>query len=881
MAKRARAAGNKERPQRYGGAIAIAWLLTLMLAAALTLVVLREHLLQALSDVLPGGAGSQADDVLIVAVAAAGAIATPTVAAAATAVAIRALRLTLYQRRLHAHAASYLRRHAPLHGLGVIPGVVALDESGAPSAAARPASLTRRLGGASAILLLGESGAGKTAALYDLASTLTRKRTLAARVVSRRHLPVLISPGTIGPVDSVASSHLVALVAAQLRHFGSAGFAARAEQLLRRGRIVLLCDDIDAEPFERRSEAPRQLAALIEAYPRTPVVATCRLETYRDGLHAERSLSRFERLALSGLTATQITTALRSLPSGSSATRPRRHDVRQTLHQYALDTSAAVPAGLQAIRVLLGREELVAGRGEVMSRYAGVLLGATTADELERQRAEALLAALAAGLRRREERSVHLEPDMSSVERVLDLVESALELASPASPAVAQLVSTEVAGSALAAALEAGILVRTAEGERVAFANGVIEATFAARWLSLADDGFGALRAELLRPEWMLPLALRATSVSQPGDLAKRILRLADTPDAVALRAGLSSPTEAVPLILAVALAVLAEGTVAGMARESASDGVTAEEQPASLASEHLRDVLDLAHIYLAQPEGADGLAAQLRVVSEHVGPEFVAALAQLANDTRLSRLVRSQLIALLGLASDQASVDALARLLEDMDPLVRQAVNQAFVHAGPAGLARLRRATQTQGGRLRERAGEVMALLGDEGLAAAMELLSHPDEARRVTAALTLGELRAAQAEAALVRRLTDRSSDVRLAAVRALARIGTVGARDALHGLLTSGDPRLRAAGAEALGSLRAEDAVKAISHLLDDPSPGVRAAAARALGTIGDDSTADALETRLSDADPWVRQAVESALRRLGRAASRIGSPNATPA
>lgn len=875
MAKRAREGGNKA--QRYVGAITVVYLLTLTLASAVALVVLRERLQHVLADTLPGGAGLQGDDVPIVAIAGVTAFAAPALAAAATGVAIRVLRLTLYVRRLHAHAENYLRTHAPLHGLGVVLEVVPFDESGSPAATARSRPLTRRLGAPGATLLLGESGAGKTSILYGLASTLTRKRTLASWLGSRRRLPVLISLDMAEIDESREGSLVLASVAAQLRRFGSAGLASRAERLLRRGRIILLCDDLDAGPLERRIMASRQLAALLAAYPRTPVVAACRLEAYRDGLYTERSLRRFERVVLSGLTSSQIAAALRSLTRNSRATWPRRQNLQQALDRYALDATAASPAGLRAIGTLLERGELIAGRGELLSRYVSVLLGAVVADEPERERIEAFLAALAAGLRWREERSLRAPAGMTRVEQEATLAAIAAEIASSWSDDAQPVPSAEV-GAALAAASEAGILVRT-EGDRVAFANGTVEAAFAARWLALSDDGFGAIRAELLRPEWLLPLALHATSVAQPGDLAKRILRLADTPDAVALRARLTSPAEAVPHILAVAISVVAEGTVVAWAREDTSASAAAGAHAATLAAEHLRDILDLAHIYLAQPDGADRLTARLRMVAGHGGPDFMAALAQLAGGTRLSRLVRSQIIALLSLVADEASLEALASLLADMDPLVRQSVNHAFVRAGPGGLEQLRRVARTQRGRLRERAGEVMALVGDDAVTATIELLSHPDDARRVTAAVTLGELRAARAEAALVERLTDRSDEVRLAAARALAGVGTIGARAALRALLDNGDPRLRAAGADALGTLRAEDAVQAIARLLDDSSADVRAAAVRALGSMGDDAVAEALLLRLSDDDLWVRLAAESALRRLGRTGRGIQSPAAT--
>ncbi len=862
MTARSRDDSEAERPRHYLGAAILAWLLTLMLSVASLLVIAGGNLTQAVGDTLSRG-GPSADDLQILALPIAAVVIVPVAVAVTSTAAIRALRIALYVRRLHAHSTDYLRRYAPLHEMGIDPSIVPFEPSKMPLRAARSISLTRHLDHARPTLLLGEPASGKTVALYSTAAYLTRRRMLLARAFSRRRLPVLLSLGAVERAEDDVLP-VTSMIATQLRFFGSAGLATRTSKLLRRGKIILLCDDIDGAPPAARSEICRQLAALVSTYPRTSVVATCRLESYRDGLQTERSLRQYNRMVLSGLTSPQIDSALRSLPTASRMTRPRRRDAERDIQRLALRATASSPASLQAIRELLASRELVPGRGRVLVHAARSRLKGIPSAGLEQSDSEAFLAALAAGLRRDERRTVHRGEEVATVEATWETASTSARV--PAAP-----IEDEVAKQTLIAAIDSGILVLTPDGVSVGFANGYLEAAYAALWLQLTDDGFGALRSDLLRPEWQLPLAMWATLTPEPGDLAKRILRLADTPDAVALRAGLATPTDAVALILATALVVLGEGTVAALTEENSA---LTQDATASMTSEHLRDVLDLANIYLAQPEGASHLAAQLYSAADYVGPEFMDALGHLAADARLNRLARSQLIALLGIAPDDASVNALVRLLEDMDPMIRQSVNQAFVHAGPLGLDRLRQVVLTQRGRLRERANEVMALLGDDAIDSAIDMLSNPDDVRRASAATTLGELRAVRAEGLLIEKLADTSLDVRLASVQALARLGTIRGRDALRELLPHADAALRAASVEALGTLHAEDAVRDICGLLADSSPDVRSAAAQALGRIGDEAAVPALEARRADDDIWVRQAVETALRRLGRTPAQHG-------
>src|SRR5262249_44240895 len=146
------------------------------------------------------------------------------------------------------------------------------------------------------------------------------------------------------------------------------------------------------------------------------------------------------------------------------------------------------------------------------------------------------------------------------------------------------------------------------------------------------------------------------------------------------------------------------------------------------VASEHLRDVLDLAQIYMARPDDADRLARALRAMERRGGPEGIGNLAYLAMLPGLSRLVPSPVITLRGLLASPGALDALLAPLADKDTLIRTAVNQAFVLAGSAALPPLQGALERGDGRVRERVGEVLTLLGGGAADTALALLANPD---------------------------------------------------------------------------------------------------------------------------------------------------------
>ncbi|HST89205.1 MAG TPA: HEAT repeat domain-containing protein, partial [Ktedonobacterales bacterium] len=411
-------------------------------------------------------------------------------------------------------------------------------------------------------------------------------------------------------------------------------------------------------------------------------------------------------------------------------------------------------------------------------------------------------------------------------------------------------------------ALRVGVLRRTADGLALGLAHGPLEAALAATRLHTTDDGIGRLNAELLRREWMLP-ALLWSGLAAPdaADLATRLSRLGDTPETTAMRAGLATPDAAVPRTLALALAALAEDVASELA-----DGA-AQPRRLALMEQYLRDALDRAQRYSAQSGGAERLAGELRLVAEAGGPEVSAALAVIAAHPAFSRLVRAQAITLLGLLATPAALEAIIGLLDDADPVIRQAEQQAITYAGHEAIAPLRAALGSADERIRTRAGEALALLGGAATEAALAALDGADAGQRAAAARTLGALGALEAEKALIARLDDGDATVAGAAAHALGRLRTPSAAVALAARVSAAKPPVRAAIAAALGARDEPASYDALVRLLDDAEGTVRAAAADALGLMGDERAVGPLTAHRHDADPWAQNAVVAALRRLG--------------
>ncbi|MGH2515166.1 MAG: HEAT repeat domain-containing protein, partial [Ktedonobacterales bacterium] len=345
------------------------------------------------------------------------------------------------------------------------------------------------------------------------------------------------------------------------------------------------------------------------------------------------------------------------------------------------------------------------------------------------------------------------------------------------------------------------------------------------------------------------------------------LYRLADTPENTATRAGLPSREGARAATLALTLAALCEGLASVLAHAEAAPG--GSQAIVEAAQQHLRDLLDAMQRSLQNPDEEERLTAALKEAKRHGGQELADGVTYLARLPALNRLVRAQLAVLLGALASPAAVMGLVELLDEPDAVMRQAVNAAVVLAGAVCVGPLQAALRSPSERVRSRAEEALALLGDEAREAAALTLTAGSGEQRAGAARTLGALRADQAIEPLIRRLDDSESAVRVAAARALGQIANGQALTALEQHSSNSDVALRVAVAQALGQVRDPESLPTLVRLLGDVDATVRAAAADALGLLGDERAVVSLQERRDDPDPWTQRAVVFALRRLGKA------------
>lgn len=817
--------------------------------------------------------------------------------------AIHLLRIALYRRALHRYAGTWLHTYAPLREMGIRLTGIPYSASGTPRNG-QERILDNTSSAERSLILLGAEGAGKTTTLHALAYELTRRRALIPLYLRRIPLPILIHCASLDDEAMESQAGFVRFLQRQMRTFGTKGLAASIPRSLRRSRVVLLCDGLDELAAPVRGKIGEILVGLVTAKRgHTSAMVTCELRTYEDEPRTLAALKAFDRVVIQAVKTEDAVELVQKRTVRSGARRLAANDVRSALESHRLSASIRRPALLAAmLGETRGTEAWPYGRAVLLRAYARRLCGAGigSEDDAQAEGNALVLGALAVSLRLAGRRTLWIPSGRSLGRVVADWLEDTPPLTPTDAPIESRLIaSPEEAESACQAALRSGILLRTsapperqappgtqlalksrtdsllereggaADGAGVTFANSMLEVTFAAWWLDMMDDGLGRVNAELLYPRWALPVVLWASAQRNPADLAARLYRLADTPESTATRAGLPAREAVRPATLALALAALCEGLASMLARELASP--TGSEHITEVAQQHLRDLLDDMQRLLQTPDDEDRLRATLEDVERRCSPELIDSITFLARFPRLNRLVRAQLAVLLGLLASPtcaAAVTGLVELLDEPDAVMRQAVNAAVVRAGAVCLEPLQAALRSPSERVRSRAEEALALLGDEAVEAARRSLDGPGVEQRAGAARTLGKLHAGQASDALIRRLDDGESVVRVAAARALGQIANRQALVALEQHATSTDTALRAAIAQALGQSFDPESLPALLKLLGDTDAAVRAAAAGALGVLGDERAVVPLQERRDDPDPWVQRAVVLALQRLGK-------------
>ncbi|HEX6800323.1 MAG TPA: HEAT repeat domain-containing protein [Ktedonobacterales bacterium] len=858
---RRRAARAEDEAPAYRGVRALVSFLVALLALFCVVIIAQAPLAEALRALRRNPLALSDSATLFLGAAVVVPLCCAAIAYVLSAILIPVLRVGRYSWRLHRAVERQLRQTVLIStGLELRAARFTADGERGESV-----SMAQALDSLSPLLLLGEGGTGKTTALLRVAAEASRRRHLLALCFGRP-LPVLLSLAELtahASSGSVPIGSLDDLVRRAAEPFATRGLLASLPSRLNAGRLVLLCDELEALSLSQRTALCASLAAFVKSGGL--LVASCRLDAYTGQSAALRDLDSLPRLVLEGADPDAISAALRR---ARPAERGQWHgrEVIEVLRVHQLDLWAALPAHLAELHDLArgahGASPLPFGRAQAAAHYVELATRHSAAgDDLPRA-----LGALASSLLLARRPALPVPADLSlgaAVERWL-AIHPPLP---PANPAVAAL-DAERLETAVLGALDAGLLRLSADGTALRLANSVLQAQLCAYALAAGDDGFGWPAPELLSEDWVLPVILWSGLREEPVDVTRRLLHLADTPDTTAMRAGLSLREEVAPAIFALAIAALADALAARLAE---SVGTNAERDVTAQAEHQLRDLLDRVQVMLADSANIPRLASALRLVERGAGPELTEALGYLVTHAPLSRLLRGEIATLLGLLATPRALEIVIALLADTDPLTHQAAAQAVEWAGAPAVAALDRALASPDERVRVRAAELLARVGPGAEEGALAALHAANPTRRLVATWTLASVSSPYAEAALIERLADPDADVRRAAVSALGQLGTSGALGALMRLLTDPDPQLRIAVCGALGTLGEsgdESAQVGLLHLLEDEDASVRAAAVAALGASGDERALEAIETRRDDPDPWVRNAVIQARRRFGR-------------
>jgi HEAT repeat protein len=868
---RRKSANSVARARTYWGSLVTAMLLVGLLAFLAMVVLEHAALTEALADVRAHPDRPAPGTIFALAAVTGVSVVAGIVAAGLMALMIPPARESLYLRRMHRFLDQYFATYGRMWQASLAPHGVRFDPQGA-ALPGKVEPLILVLRAARQMLLLGEPGSGKTFALYQLAYELTRRRRLATPAARRATLPVLIHLPAYADAMEREGTSFRQWVGRQLGTFGTPGLTARLPTLVRRRRLLLLCDALDDVPMHLRGRVCEDLAALIVGKSGGHrVVLTCRLDVYTNDLHRSPALRTFERIVISRLVPGAVERALQRASIGASHSSQKSASLPETLRLLGLLESLELPAQLaELLTVAPPNETMPLGRGALAQAFVRSACRTLSESALDDSDVCPLLEALAGALRHAGRHTLPIGSDESPGAAIQGwLLDHAPTYPEEAAAHTFLLPDAPVWQALCHAAVTSGILRLSSDARSIGFDNSVMEAGFAAQWLARNDEPLGRVNPELLLPSWTLPVILWGTSGDRASEVAQRVLRLADTPDTTAVRAGLTSPSEALPAALALALGVMAEGQARTLAKFA---GSAQEQEAADTAQQHLRDQLDLAQAQSADPEQAELLARALRGVSERSGSEFISSLGRLARTTPMGRLVRGEIIAVLGLIGSPAAIDILLELLGETEPVVQLAVTQAFVAAGARALDVLRAATGSADERLRSRAGDIMAHFGQAAIQTTLSALAAPDAGQRIAALRTLGQLGDPSAVDAVIERMDDHSADVRRAAAYTLGQLDAVGvapsAAVALVRHREDGDPRVRAAVARMLGGRDDPDAQQALIHLLDDPDGQVRAAAATALGATASPEALHALEQHSQESDVLVRNAIRQALERLVR-------------
>ena len=209
-----------------------------------------------------------------------------------------------------------------------------------------------------------------------------------------------------------------------------------------------------------------------------------------------------------------------------------------------------------------------------------------------------------------------------------------------------------------------------------------------------------------------------------------------------------------------------------------------------------------------------------------------------------------------------------LIKALGDSDDKVRVAAAKALGQGGSlAAVQPMIEWLSEQDPKLKVEAARALGEIGGTDAAAALtRSLGDPDAAVRTQTVKALGNIGRKgnpSVVIALIPRLEDDKSEVRLATIMQLEELNDRRAVIPLVARFSDGTPTVRRQAVQAVGKLGDKSAVPALIRLMNDPTEDVRTAAVGSLGNLGAVDAIDALIEQLSSGSQAFRQKVAYAL------------------
>ena len=846
--------------------------LVALLAAGLVLLVLillHPHDVQVLvARIRRSPASLTASDALTITVALALPLAGGVVTFAGASTLIAFMRLSIYRNRLR-RFVEHRRRLAIPRSATAFPLTVSRIVPGGDADGTR-VSTARLVESSGAICLLGAAGSGKSVTVLDLVVRITGTASLLSVVTGRFRLPVVLYGALFSAETLYRKDAADALLRLGVRPFASRGLELRMSQWWRKGRLVILVDSLDTVAAGLLPRAAEVLAELSGAHsPRTTVVICSDPATVLNEGQPLRALSGFDLFQLNPVEPGAVVSAIKARWRGPGGRSSSAADIMSTLQRHLFPEEGLLPSLAAAIQAVSRTSPaLPYGDAQLYREYVMSLVASDTPTTDATVR---MLGVIAASMLYAGTHAIPLQTGRSIGRDVANWLE-AVALPSPLATGHAgeTAPSPEEIEHATARAVSAGILQIAPEGASVSFRTSEFEPVLAAMWLGGFVMSPGALGAHVLRSEWIRPVLMWAGMSDSSADLASAILHLSHALAGPVAGAEATSSGTPRPTAVALALGVAAESLTVSLAQLQTDERLAEQVE---IRQQRLRDMLDALHGYIELPANVPEMADALSLIEASAGTTCTKHLCYIARHVRVHRLIRAQIIVVLGLIGSPDAIRGIVALLDERDPIIRQATSSAVSLAGALCIPPLQQALSAADERLRARAGEVLALLGAEAVSAALASLSSAQESQRAEAARVLGALRAADAVEPLIARLDDSDRSVRTAAAHALGQIASTQAVAGLESRATSGDAALRAAVIHAIGASRDASALAAVLQALRDQDSQVRIAAAEALGKIGDERAVISLQEFRDDRDPWMQNAVLAALRRLGHASDPV--------